>query len=218
MCFSAEASFVAGAALSAAGVATIRMARGRNELPFAAVPLIFGIQQIIEGFLWLSFRFDWPTVNLIATNLYLFFARGFWPVFFPFAILLFETVPWRKKVLSGFVLTGIVAGAYFLYFMIARHMSASLFNGHIVYSGPYLAPYWEAFFFLYALATAVSALFSSHRIVRMMGVFIFIAGLITYYLYLVSFASVWCFFAAVLSFVVYLHFREESRELATEKA
>ncbi len=216
MCFSAEASFIAAAALSVAGVATIRMAKTKKEILFASVPFLFGIQQFIEGLLWLSFRFAWIDINIIATNIFLLFARGFWPVFFPLAILLVESVLWRRKVLVGFLLTGIVAGVYFLYLMLTHPMSSSLFNGHIVYNAEYYAPFWEIFFLFYVLATTVSALFSSHRMVRVMGVLVFISGLITYYLYLISFASIWCFFAAVLSFVVYLHFRE--RRLSVKKA
>ena len=53
MCFSASASFIAAAALATTGVATLRMASRPSELPFAAVPLLFGIQQFIEGLTWL---------------------------------------------------------------------------------------------------------------------------------------------------------------------
>ena len=60
MCFSATASFVAGTGLAVLGVATLRAARRRPEIPFAAIPLIFGLQQMVEGALWLSFRFDAP--------------------------------------------------------------------------------------------------------------------------------------------------------------
>lgn len=211
MCFSAEASFIVGVALSAAGVATLMMAKTKKELPFASVPLLFGIQQLIEGFLWLSLRFDWFDMNYITTNLFLLFARGIWPIFFPLAVLLLESVSWRKKVLFGFWMTGIVAGAFFLYFMITHPMTSSLFNGHIVYNAWYFAPFWEVFFLLYVFATTIGCLFSSHRMVRIMGILLFVSGLITYFLYLVSFASVWCFFAAVTSFVAYLHFRERDK-------
>lgn len=208
MCFSAEASFIAGVGLSAAGVATIRMARDRNEIPFAMVPLIFGIHQLIEGFVWLSFQLGDPLLNSLATNLYLFFARAFWPIFFPLAVGLLEPVLWRKKILFGFSALGIASGFYFLYSMIEHPMTSSLLNGHIVYkASSYYAPYWMFFFSLYVAATTVSCLFSSHRMVNVMGILLFFFGLITYFLYLVSFASVWCFFAAILSIVVYLHFR-----------
>ena len=49
MCFSATASFIAGTTLSVVGVATLRKTEARTELPFAMIPLLFGIQQLIEG-------------------------------------------------------------------------------------------------------------------------------------------------------------------------
>ena len=51
MCFSATASFTAGVALLVVGTATARLASGRAELPLAVIPVLFGIQQLIEGVL-----------------------------------------------------------------------------------------------------------------------------------------------------------------------
>jgi hypothetical protein len=47
MCFSATASFVAAGSLAAIGTATIKKAQHRSELPFATIPLLFGIQQTV---------------------------------------------------------------------------------------------------------------------------------------------------------------------------
>ena len=52
MCFSASVSFVAGTSLLAAGAVTVRKARHKDELPFAAIPLLFGVQQLVEGVIW----------------------------------------------------------------------------------------------------------------------------------------------------------------------
>ena len=68
MCFSATASFVASGALSALGVATLRATQRKAEIPFATIPLLFGIQQFVEGVLWLSFRFDAPQLNEAMTQ------------------------------------------------------------------------------------------------------------------------------------------------------
>ena len=44
MCFSASASFIAGTTLSGIGVAAPTRVESKNERPFAAIPLLFGIQ------------------------------------------------------------------------------------------------------------------------------------------------------------------------------
>ena len=48
MCFSATASFTAGVALLIVGTVTTRRASRRTELPFALIPLLFGVQQLLE--------------------------------------------------------------------------------------------------------------------------------------------------------------------------
>jgi len=35
------------------GVATLRATQRRSEIAFAAIPLVFGLQQVVEGALWL---------------------------------------------------------------------------------------------------------------------------------------------------------------------
>jgi len=92
MCFSATASFVTGVSLSALGVATLKKAQRKVGVPFAMIPLLFGVQQIIEGMLWLSFRFDAPLLNVITTYAFTLFSHVLWPIFVPFAIGLVETV------------------------------------------------------------------------------------------------------------------------------
>ena len=56
MCFSATASFTAGALLIALGSVTVSLAAAPRERPFAAIPLLFGLQQLIEGGIWLSLQ------------------------------------------------------------------------------------------------------------------------------------------------------------------
>ena len=67
MCFSATASFSAGTVLTVLGVATMRATRRKAEIPLASIPLLFGLQQIVEGMLWLSFRFDAPQLDVAMT-------------------------------------------------------------------------------------------------------------------------------------------------------
>ena len=54
MCFSATASFTTGLLLLALGTVTLRMAQRPIERPDAAIPLLFGVQQLSEGLVWLG--------------------------------------------------------------------------------------------------------------------------------------------------------------------
>lgn len=204
MCFCAAASFTAGTVLSLIGVATLRTAMRKEEEFFAMIPLLFGLQQFIEGLLWLSFQYEGTLPNVVLTYVFVLFSHVLWPVFIPFSIGHMETVPWRKKVIRGFQLTGIAVAVYLLYFII-RYPITSAIRGHIVYVFPHF--HIPPVLVLYIAATCVSALFSSRRIVVAFGVLAFVLFAVAFWFYYVAFFSVWCFFAAILSVMIFLHFQ-----------
>ena len=90
MCFSAAASFTAGTILLGIGTLTLKSARRPRELPLAAIPLLFAIQQLGEGVIWLTFRYGAPQLNVVMTYVYSFFSHVLWPVYVPVAVLLME--------------------------------------------------------------------------------------------------------------------------------
>lgn len=120
----------------ALGVVTVKMAEREAELPFAMIPLLFGVQQIIEGMLWLSFRFDAPLLNTTMTYAFTLFSHVLWPIYVPFAIGLVEKVAWRKKAIWVFLFIGIAVGLYPLYWIV-RFPVTSEVDEHIVYVSPH---------------------------------------------------------------------------------
>lgn len=204
MCFSATASFTAGAALLVVGVITVRKARSPSEIPYAAIPVLFGIQQLIEGVLWLTFPDKAPLLKMILTHAYSFFSHVFWPVFVPIAVVLLEPVRWRHKVLTSIAVAGGLVGLYLLYFLFTVPIVAEVRGHHIEYASPHF--FIVTVMILYVLGTCVSSLFSSHRWVRWFGVTAFVSFGVAAAFYRIWFISVWCFFAAVLSSIVLMHF------------
>ena len=204
MCFSASASFVAGIGLSGIGVATLKKARQKNELPFALIPLFFGVQQITEGLLWLSLSRENILLTAITTDLFSLFSHAVWPIFVPFSVLMLETVAWRRKVISGFLCSGIVIGLYLLY-LISKFPVVAVAHEHIIYISPHF--YKAPSIILYVASTCIVSLFSSHRIVKIFGAFALILFVITSWFYTTALFSVWCFFSAILSLIIYLYFR-----------
>lgn len=206
MCFSVTASFVAGTALSAVGVVTIKKAKNKKELPFAGIPLLFGVQQFIEGAVWMSFQYSAQIFNHIATYAYLGFAYVLWPIFVPLSVGLLETDSHRKNILYAFQFIGLAVGSYLLYFLVSQPVASQIINKSIVYTMP--SQYGVFLVGMYLLATCVSPLLSSHKIINIIGVLMVVSFAITYYFYTASYVSVWCFFAAILSIAIYLYFRE----------
>ena len=205
MCFSATASFVAGASLSAVGVATLTKAERRSELPFAAIPLLFGIQQLVEGVIWLTFSREAPVLRDVMTNVYSVFSHVLWPIYVPFAIAVLDATPWRRKTLRAFQVAGTVVGLYLAYSLVARPIVAEVIGKHIVYVSPhfYLLPVMA----LYLAATCVSCFFSSHTFVRLFGILALLSFIAAAVVHARALVSIWCFFAALLSVLIYLHLR-----------
>jgi uncharacterized protein DUF6629 len=64
---------------------------------------------------------------------------------------------------------------------------------------------WESF--LYLLCTCVPPLLSSSRAVRNFGAIVVAGFLVSAYAYFATFISVWCFFAAAGSSLLYFYFK-----------
>jgi hypothetical protein len=205
MCFSASASFIAGTSLSVAGVATLRRAETRSELPFAMIPLLFGIQQLVEGVIWLTFAQDAPLLKQTMTYLYSGFSHVLWPVYVPLAMGILEVVPWRKRAIFSFEAAGAAVGLYLLYFIVTRPVVAEVVGRHIVYRSPHF--YLIPVIVLYLAATCGSCFFSSHAFVRLFGALALVSFIAAYVVHVTALVSIWCFFAAILSLLIYLHLR-----------
>ncbi len=219
MCFSATASFTAGAVLLGVGTLTLRSAlasRQRRDLPFAAIPLLFAIQQLIEGVIWLTFTEEVKGLNTVMTHVYSFFSHVLWPVYVPVAVLLMEPAAWRRRALTAFVAAGAAVGAYLLYVLVAFPVVSKPTGQHIEYDSPHF--FAAVTMTLYLLSTAFSPLLSTHRMVGAFGVLALLSFGAAYAFYATWFISVWCFFAALLSAVIYLHFgvRERERSQSTD--
>lgn len=206
MCFSATASFVAGGALSAVGSVMVARAKTKKELPLASIPLLFGIQQLIEGVVWLSF--GTPALGTATTYAYALFSHVLWPIFVPFAVLAIETDPARKKMLRLTFLAGASVGLYFLHSILTDPLTAHIVHDSIAYRSPHLYPFTTIV--LYLVATCGSCLVSSHKIINIFGVVLALSFALAAWFFIETFFSVWCFFAAILSAILYWHFRSEA--------
>ena len=203
MCFSATASFSAAVVLLGVSVLTLRAARRPREFPLAAIPLLFAIQQLVEGVIWLTFRYQAPLLNAVMTHVYSFFSHVLWPVYVPVAVLLVEPPGWRRTVLAAIAAAGLAVGVYLMYTLVAFTVVARPIGQHIEYVSPHF--YAVAVMVLYLLSTCIGPILSTHRMVRVFGVLALLSFATVYYFYATWFISVWCFFAALLSVIVLAH-------------
>ena len=200
MCFSTSASFGAGIVLSVIGVASIKKAGTRSQVAFASIPLIFAVQQITEGFLWLAlsdpdFAFlQWPT-----TYIFLFFAQIVWPFWVPFSILKLEKEPGRKKIGRVLMITGAIVSSYLAYCLLSFHVEAKIIGMHISYKQDYPVALGQYGGLLYVIATIAPPFLSSIKRMWTLGTAILISYIITTIFYTDYIVSVWCFFASIIS-------------------
>ena len=212
MCFSATASFIVGGSLAVFGTVTLKLAsdanNNRNTLPFAAIPLLFGVQQLVEGGLWFSIEHDMEQLKTITTYLFTMFSHMVWPAFVPFAVAMLERrqglAAWRWRLMWSLRIIGL-AVAFLLIGLVAMQPLMAVVDHHIIYVTPVFYD-WPMMVF-YVVATCFSCLLSTHRMVRLFGLLVLTFFFVSYWFYTAAFFSVWCFFAAILSMVIYIHFR-----------
>jgi hypothetical protein len=202
MCFSATASFTASAVLGLVGTATIIKTKNKKAWPLAAVSLIFALQQFVEGLLWVSLT-SRPEYTLPLTHIFLFFALLFWPVYMPIVALALEPRKIRRIILWIFCAAGAVVGFLFYASFVRQPDAAQIVNKCIFY--PNHIAYPILFNYLYILATVGSGAVSSRPIIKLFCLLVLISSLVTWLVYSVNFISVWCFFAAIISAVLYFH-------------
>lgn len=211
MCFSATASYTAGVLLIGIGGVVLSCVREKREIAYAAIPLLFGIQQLSEGLVWSFSGSDTVWIAVFASTVFSLFSHVIWPAYIPLATLLLEPQPQRRRVLGVFALIGGLIAAYLLYSMIVVPITARISGGHIAY----LSPHFYAAMTMsgYLLATSVCLMVSSLRWVRVFGFLAALSFAVAYAIYSSWFISVWCFFAALMSLVVLAHFLPARQEV-----
>jgi general stress protein CsbA len=196
------ASFGAGVILLTIGYVAVSQARNSQQHVLSVIPLLFSLQQFIEGLLWLSLQ-DHAYVRWQPLMLYLFLipAQVVWPLFIPVCAVMIETNPVRRKLLILTCIIGGITSAIFLYGLFFYNASASIGHHHIRYALdlPFLQQWYGGIPYL---AAAVAApLISSDPRMRLTGLLLLISYLTASLFYKDYIISVWCYFATVISLV-----------------
>jgi hypothetical protein len=188
------------------GAAAIVKARTIPQGLFAGIPLIFSVQQLAEGMLWLSFKnTSLEAVQPFFTYTFLVFAMMLWPVWIPLTIRLMEKDARRKKIMNILLAIGVLVsiGVGCVLLLYKVHVISS--HHHIHYRVDFptgtrslIVP----FSLLYFIAAIVTPFISGIKRMKWLAV-----GFLASYLFAIIFysgfvVSVWCYFAAILSIVV----------------
>lgn len=218
MCFSATASFASTGLLLPLGLSALWRAwrDGRTDLvPLALMPVGFGLQQALEGALWLGLGPGPLAPGAHGAALaYLFFALAFWPIWIPsvgLSLALAGPPRWRvghqrRQLLRGLQALGVLLGVGLWLPLLLQpgRMAPSVVQGSIDYG---LELLWSGELagsvrFLYAAVISVPLLLLPSWRLRGFGVALLASGIIADWAYRHVFLSVWCYLSALLSLLV----------------
>jgi len=206
MCFSAGASFGASALLGAIGVVAIVKAKTVPQRLFATIPLIFSLQQLSEGLLWLSLNNPGLAAWQPAfTYVFLLAAMAVWPLWIPLTIRLLEKDVNRKKILTFLSGLGAAVSVAFGCILLLFPVQVVATHHHLHYRfdlPPVAKDLIWVFTLLYVFATIIAPFISGFKRMKWLGIVFFASYLFAVIFYNGFVVSVWCYFAAILSIVV----------------
>jgi hypothetical protein len=191
MCFSPEADFTSAAVVGTIGIATLTQVRHKRELLLAALPLAFACHEFAEGFVWLGLGGSIPrSVGRIALFAYLSYAWALLPAIVPIAVLLVEPRRLRRQLMLPLSVLGTAVGAYLLWVVVDHPITAQIVGHSIDYQG----------------VGNIGDFVSSSRQIVWFGIANLAAVAVLVVVQSEGLTSLWCFWAAVVSFLIYLHF------------
>jgi hypothetical protein len=204
MCFSAPASFAGAAIISAIGAAAqTRVSKPAQRL-FSLIPFFFGFQQLAEGVLWVTLGSGkYPLLQDITAYIFLITALVIWPVMVPLSVRLMEEVKLRKQILTGLLVAGCLLSVLYAFCLVYYDIFPQISSFHIEYVYNVPQALMTTAFIFYLITTIVPFFISSVKRMWVFGVLIAISCIITGIFFSQFLTSVWCFFAAIISIIVY---------------
>ena len=175
-------------------------------MAFAAYPLVFGMQQLMEGIVWHGIEDGNLSVIEMASRSFAFFSHFFWLFWVPFSVWLLETDPTRKRFLLFLTAFGFCYGlSIFIPLLQEGWLSVEVarnsldYRATMIYDGVIDRTVIRI---VYALQVVTAFMVSTNPKVRLFGILILLSVIAAFIFYKYAFVSVWCFFAALLSFYI----------------
>lgn len=205
MCFAPEIDLVAGVVVTAIGIDTLRRTSRPELVPLAALPLVFGVHQLLESLVWWHQRGQVPDcVGEPATWLYALIALTVVPILVPFAFArsgAISSVPVARTLVGA----GVVSGGILFVTLLFGTMHATIDGHHLDY---HVGTPWLPFTLgLYIIATCTPALLADHRSLRLFGATQVVVVALLIWLAQSALVSLWCLWAAISSVLINVYVR-----------
>lgn len=205
MCLSPEVSFAASVMLVGGGSLITVKAWHRNwrYLPIGLMPLFAGVQQFMEGNVWLGINGGDHFTMLWGAMGFIFFTWFMWPIWIPFCVYVLEPdgSP-RKRFFLLLTLIGSVFGAllYVPHLLNTDFVVVTVSNKSLAYENSmlldYIMPRWLTYAIYLFLIIAPPAL-SRYRHVRHFALTIVAVVVIDYVFLRYAYISFFCLLAGL---------------------
>jgi hypothetical protein len=203
MCFSMEADVAAGLVILPVAVAALREVRHVREVPFAAMPLLFALHQLVEAVVWAGTEGHVSgQLQQAAAMVYLLFALAVLPTLMPTAVLLLEPRGARQRV-APFVAIGAVVSAYLGFVLVSESFTVTPHSFGLEYDTGLL--HGNLWALLYIIAVIGPSVMSGYRSIIAFGLLNLIGLTVVAILYAETFESLWCVYAAFASVLMLVH-------------
>lgn len=226
MCYSATASFSAAMGLSIIGSigCYYSLKLHLQYLPINLLSFFYAIQQAAEGLIWVAPESPWSNT---WAHVFLFFAFFVYPWYIPLSVSFFN--PKKRPALLMLTTLGLLFGT-FLYYFVARTpiLFVKACALHIEYQVPLFGS-WNlqnqlthaVLIPLYIALLALPFFLSQKRYSHTIGYLTLVSAIACLVFYAQYFISLWCFYAALISFAMssftYLTWRQSINRLTATK-
>jgi len=200
-------NFTLSGAIILVGILTLMKVSEPKEVVFATLPLFFGLHQFTEGFVWLGMEHLINNRALeMAETAYVFYAKGFLQFWVPLAIWMLEPAGWRKNIVGILTLLGGVLTVYSLWALSTGPIHVYVLHDALVYETP--KTNYLSLGIGYVLTTIGALVLSSSISIQLFGWLNFIGLTLIWLIKPYAFTSLWCFYAAMVSALLYFYFVE----------
>jgi uncharacterized protein DUF6629 len=205
MCLSQNVSFAASVLLVGGGVfATVKAVQiNKRYIPVALMPLFAGIQQFMEGNVWLGVNGGDPFTVLWGALGFIFFTWFMWPVWIPFCVYVLEPDDSKRKDLFRFfALVGLVLGLalYIPHLINPDWIDVAVNQNSLAYEGTMLLDYLmprEATYAIYLFLIIAPPLMSRYLHMRWFGVTIIAVVVVDILFLRYAYISFFCLLAGL---------------------
>ena len=210
MCFSPDADVVVGGIVVAIGIDALRHVQEPKQIVLASLPLLFGLHQVDEAFVWLGLQGHVSeSIERVGIWIYMFFALAALPMLVPIAVFAVERSATRRRVIGAFSALGIAVGVSLGVALFRGSVNAVIEGHHVAYDVSALSQGRELTA-LYVVAACGALVFCSYRDLAALGLMNLVAVPVLMWMTVSGFISLWCFWAAIVSVVIDFHLRKRA--------